>query len=252
MRLSPRILFVSMKFKLKYLVAIYISLLVLCVTQLSFSVESVFYVKPQVLSNVESQYGEEAKLRVLEWQTLVRRDATDLSLEELKKLERANNFFNQVRWLTDISHWGEDDYWATPIETLASNGGDCEDFSIGKYFSLENVDLPIEKLRITYVKALEYNQAHMVLAYYDTPGSEPLILDNINKTVLPASQRSDLLPIYSFDAKNIWLARDRGRKLKSDSMVNLPKWRGVNERLGFGLQPVGSVDSSESRAIESH
>jgi len=194
---------------------------------------AVFHIRDDVLASVESTYGAEAKQRVVGWQTLVRRDVLDSDLSELDKLANANDFFNQVEWLSDIVHWGQDDYWATPVETLASNAGDCEDFSIGKYFSLENVALPAEKLRITYVKALDYNQAHMVLAYYETPSSEPLILDNINKTILPASERTDLLPIYSFDAKSIWLAQNRGRKLKSDSMSSLPKWRNVNERLGF-------------------
>lgn len=220
----------------------------LLVSSLSVAAEWVFHIKPKVLNDVETQYGVDAKNRVLNWQTLVRRDARDASLAELQKLVHANDFFNQIRWVTDIEHWGEDDYWATPVETLASNGGDCEDFSVAKYFSLENVALPVEKLRITYVKALEYNQAHMVLAYYETPSSEPLILDNINATVLPASQRQDLLPIYSFDAKNIWLARDRGRKLKSDSMVNLPQWKGVNERLGFELKPLAQNTSSKGES----
>ena len=200
-------------------------LLVFCNVAPAFTSEKVFYVRPEVLQQVSEEYGAEAERRVLDWQALVRRDLNDIALEDLVKLEHANTFFNQVRWISDIEHWGEDDYWAAPIETLASDGGDCEDFSIGKYFSLESAALPVEKLRITYVKAIELNQAHMVLAYYETPGAEPLILDNINKTVLPASQRADLLPIYSFDAKNIWLARDRGRKLKSDSKVNLVVYR---------------------------
>jgi len=195
--------------------------------------ESQFYIRSDVLESVEKQYGAEAHQRVLNWQDLVQLDGINTELTHLDKLARANDFFNQVEWVTDIAHWGQDDYWATPIETLASNGGDCEDFSIGKYFSLKNVALPVEKLRITYVKALEYNQAHMVLAYYETPSAEPLILDNINKTILPASSRTDLLPIYSFDAKSIWLAQNRGRKLAADSMSSLPKWKGVNERLGF-------------------
>ncbi|GAA5316039.1 MAG: hypothetical protein AseanaTS_12440 [Candidatus Pelagadaptatus aseana] len=71
----------------------------------------------------------------------------------------------------------------------------------------------------------------MVLAYYPSPEAEPLILDNINKKVLPASQRKDLLPVYSFNAKNLWLAKARNKRLKADSQKNLPQWRQVNERM---------------------
>jgi len=63
--------------------------------------------------------------------------------------------------------------------SLASNGADCEDFSIAKYFALKELGVPIQRLRITYVKAVRLNQAHMVLAYYPEPDAVPLILDNL-------------------------------------------------------------------------
>ena len=191
---------------------------------------------PEVLlDNVEKRYGESARVRVSTWEELVVAGRADVGLSDKDKMIRANDYFNQVEWLSDKEHWGVEDYWATPIETLASNGGDCEDFSIGKYISLKNMNLDESKLRITYVKSLTFNQAHMVLAYYETPDAEPLILDNINKSILPASQRNDLLPIYSFSGNSIWLAQERGRKLKADSMVSLPQWRSVNERMDLEL-----------------
>lgn len=189
-----------------------------------------FKIDERVFAIVLSKYGESGSARVKGWEKLVREESAN-SGPDKTRLKRANDYFNQVRWLSDLDHWGVEDYWATPVETLASNGGDCEDFSIGKYFSLMESDFDPEKLRITYVKSLTHNQAHMVLAYYATPSAEPLILDNINSKVLPASQRKDLLPIYSFNGESIWLAKDRGRKLKGSSQVSLPQWREVNERL---------------------
>ena len=56
-------------------------------------------------------------------------------------------------WISDDEHWGKRDYWATPIEMLATNGGDCEDFSIAKYLTLTQLRVPSDKLRITYVRA---------------------------------------------------------------------------------------------------
>ncbi|MBI4206399.1 MAG: transglutaminase-like cysteine peptidase [Betaproteobacteria bacterium] len=109
--------------------------------------------------------------------------------------------------MDDIIHWGKEDYWATPIEFLSTNAGDCEDFSIAKYFTLRALGVPDDRLRLTYVKELvQYNQAHMVVAYFPSPDAEPLVLDNINKTIQPASARSDLLPVYSFNGSNLWLA----------------------------------------------
>ncbi|MDN3639350.1 transglutaminase-like cysteine peptidase [Simiduia curdlanivorans] len=189
-----------------------------------------FGVTPALLTWVQLQWGEAARARVEAWPQSMQE--TNVSQpDELEKLRRANDFFNQVRWLSDQEHWAKEDYWATPIETLATNAGDCEDFSIGKYFTLHHTQLDPNKLRITYVKALEYNQAHMVLAYYPSPSAEPLILDNINKTILPASQRTDLFPIYSFNGDGLWLAKSRDKKLTGDSEKSLPQWREVNERM---------------------
>jgi len=95
------------------------------------------------------------------------------------------------------------DYWATPAESVASNGGDCEDFSIAKYFLLKELGVPIARLRLVYVKALRLNQAHMVLAYYAAPDAVPLVLDNLEESVRPATERTDLVPVYTFNDEEV-------------------------------------------------
>ncbi len=185
----------------------------------------------KVFEYIERKYDRKARQRVEGWQSLMLSTNRAGTMNDHEKSISANDFFNKIDWVSDSDHWGKEDYWATPIETLATNGGDCEDFSIGKYFTLSETGVDTEKIRITYVKALDYNQAHMVLAYYPSPEAEPLILDNINKTILPASQRTDLLPIYSFNGEGLWLAKARGRKLKANSQQSLPQWGEVNKRL---------------------
>ncbi|MFH4681347.1 transglutaminase-like cysteine peptidase [Vibrio diabolicus] len=156
------------------------------------------------VNTVTAVYGERAGLRVNTW-----RKNLDLfkQLETHEQLAGVNDFFNQLYFVDDIKLWGKTDYWATPLEFLGSNAGDCEDFTIAKYFSLLELGIPDSKMRLIYVKAIELNQFHMVLAYYPTPSSEPLILDNINPDIVRASKRSDLLPIYSFNGTNLWLMK---------------------------------------------
>jgi predicted transglutaminase-like cysteine proteinase len=198
---------------------------------LSFIVaSSSFAFSQDLLNGVEQRYGSAARTRVVAWQQLMV-DIIDSKKDELAKIKQANDFFNRVKWVSDQQHWGIEDYWATPIETLATNAGDCEDFSVGKYFTLQNTHFDIDKIRITYVKAIELNQAHMVLAYYATPDAEPLILDNINKSILPASERKDLLPIYSFNGKSLWLARASSREIPINVKKTLPQWSELNERI---------------------
>jgi len=144
--------------------------------------------------------------RIADWQALMqeKRDSP-----ELEKLESVNTFFNQLEFVDDLHHWGKEDYWSTPQEMLASNGGDCEDFATAKYFTLRQLDIPDEKMRLTYVKALKLKQPHMVLGYYVEPDADPLILDSLVKKILSASERPDLIPIYSFNAQGLWLAKKK-------------------------------------------
>ena len=144
-------------------------------------------------------------------------------------LERVNRFVNRsVSFVSDQHAWGQQDYWATPAQTLGRGMGDCEDFAIAKYFSLVSLGVPSEKLRLTFVKALKQNQAHMVLTYYANPNAEPLILDNLDPAIRPASERSDLLPVYSFNDLGVFLAKAPQRISQPPQF--LARWNELTER----------------------
>ncbi|MBY0579301.1 MAG: transglutaminase-like cysteine peptidase [Burkholderiales bacterium] len=185
----------------------------------------------RLIAYVGKKYGQEAKQRVLEWQKVMEKGK---NAPVPDKLRLANDFFNRVTFVSDLEHWGKEDYWATPVEMLATNGGDCEDFAIGKYFTLLAMGVPMERLRITYVRALQFNpvnQAHMVLAYYATPDADPLILDNLDKTIWPGSQRDDLMPIYSFNGGGLWLAKERGEGRQVGKADRIGFWNEMIERM---------------------
>jgi len=156
---------------------------------------------------IEKKYGSLAVARIKAALKLINKIDP---LTEREKLDEVNRFVNKVRFTSDQVAWGKKDYWAKPVEFLGRDKGDCEDFVITKYFMLRKAGVPEEKLFFTYVKALRLNQAHMVLSYYETPKSVPLILDNLNFKVLPASKRNDLAFVYSFNAKKLYLNRQRG------------------------------------------
>ncbi|WP_334018587.1 transglutaminase-like cysteine peptidase [Alteromonas sp. S015] len=159
----------------------------------------------------EKKYGILAKKRVLAWSELINKNK---KLTTDDQLYEVNNFFNEVPYYTDKEHWGKSDYWATPIEMLGTNGGDCEDYVIAKYFSLRALGIPDSKMRMMFVTALRQNQAHMVLAFYPEPNAIPLILDNINPRILPANKRPDLRPVYSFNGEGLYKAKAEGRGTK--------------------------------------
>lgn len=193
-------------------------------------------VTPGLIKHMVGLFGEEAKVRLNAWQSTIHsyRLPEEQYWEKLSgNTEReiqqgVNNFFNRLPFISDLKHWGVEDYWATPAEFMASNGGDCEDFTIAKYFAMKEIGVPITQLRMTYVKATSLNQAHMVLAYYPTPDAEPLILDNLEDSIRPASERPDLIPVYSFNDDDVWLAKT-GSRAGSPTQIRL--WRGLLEKL---------------------
>jgi len=192
----------------------------------------IFQLDPATIARAEREYGPEAGRRLLAWQTLIQ---TQRDVDEREKLRRVNRFFNQLAFIDDAIHWHKKDYWATPVEFLASGGGDCEDFALAKYFTLKFMGVSEEKMNMTYVKALRLNQAHMVLTYYPTPGAEPLILDNLVADIEPASKRTDLLPVYSFNGVGLWLAKQRGQGKLVGNSDRLKRWRELLERMPGAL-----------------
>lgn len=186
------------------------------------------------LSSLANQrYGQEAYKNIVELNQLV---IHLKSASDIEKLKNVNDFFNRkIRFTDDAELWEQSDYWATPLETIGKLAGDCEDFSIAKYVLLKTLNLPDDKLRLTYVRAeivdhdIHSARAHMVLSYYSTPQSEPLILDNLIPEIMPASKRKDLAPIFNFNSKGLWVGSST--KSKGDATTHLSRWRDVLSRI---------------------
>jgi len=195
----------------------------------AFTVSAQLEISAILLDKIQQKFGVEAVTRVEQWQSLMK---TAKTLPEKEKLRRVNQFFNQrIEFVDDIYLWGVKDYWATPIELLARGAGDCEDYSIAKYFTLKELGVSEKKMRITYVKALKLRQAHMVLTYFETPRAVPMVLDNLIPTIKPATERKDLLPVYSFNGSGLWLAKARGAGKKVGSSSRLNMWESLKNRM---------------------
>lgn len=183
-----------------------------------------------IMRKAELRYGSlgSALERLMEWRDLL---GSDQRMPELEKLRMVNLHFNrQLLFSDDIRIWGQRDYWATPVEALVKGAADCEDYALAKYFSLRQLGVPASKLRITYVKALRLNQAHMVLTYYSSPKAEPLVLDNLINEILPARQRDDLLPVYAFNAEGVYLVKQQGLERTSDTK-RLSRWQDLLRKM---------------------
>lgn len=178
---------------------------------------------PGLLRYMETRFGSAGRQHLANWQ----RDESALHARPVDMpgaaLDAVNRLANRVPAAGDLEHWGQDEYWATPAEFVASNGGDCEDYAIAKYVALRSAGVPAGNLRMIYVKALTAQRIenHMVLAWYSSPGAEPLILDNLDPRVRPASERHDLVPVYSFNDE------DTGR----EGVTMVRRWRDLQQRI---------------------
>ncbi len=174
----------------------------------------------------QARYGQQGVSGLSQWLAMLREAAAKPTAQQLQMV---NDFWNRmILGSEDRNIWGQADYWATPLETLGKRGGDCEDFVIGKYFSLVHLGIDPEKLRLVYVRANigGASVAHMVLGYYETPGAEPLVLDNLMGSILPAGQRRDLQPVFSFNAQGVYVAGS-----KSAPVSQISRWQGLLSRM---------------------
>lgn len=211
------------------------SLLLLSIV-LSVPLQAQFSLSEQLLEKVEKQYNRAARTRIDDWLKLIN-SPVNQQLSDEDKLNLVNDFFNShVMFIDDIKLWKKADYWATPVEMLSIGAGDCEDYSIAKYFTLKELGVAEDKLRITYVKAVTIGQAHMVLTYFKQKRSVPLVLDNLIAEIKPASQRTDLVPVYSFNGTGLWLAKSRGEGQRVGEASRLSLWSELETRMKQELQ----------------
>ena len=78
----------------------------------------------------------------------------------------------------------------------------------------------------------------MVLTYYPSPNAMPLVLDSLMDAIKPANQRTDLLPVYSFNAQGLWLPGANNTKKVGDTK-RLSRWQDVLKKMqaeGFPIE----------------
>jgi predicted transglutaminase-like cysteine proteinase len=132
------------------------------------------------------------------WQQVIRLAGNKSPMEQLKTV---NAFFNQWPYRLDSEAYETSDYWASPDEFL-KRSGDCEDYSIVKYFALKQIGFKAEQMRIVVVRDRIRNVGHAVLAVY--LNETAYILDNLSDLVLPHNRYGHYTPQYSVNGTSRW------------------------------------------------
>lgn len=133
-----------------------------------------------------------------EWQILVD-SIKDRPLEE--QLSAVNAYMNRYQYILDPVNWGVKDYWSSPGEFF-HRFGDCEDYAIAKYLSLQMLGVDPEAMRIIIVMDLNLKVLHAVLGVY--LDDRIFILDNQLAVVVEASKIKHYKPIFSVNESGWW------------------------------------------------
>lgn len=133
------------------------------------------------------------------WCSLIARAAP---LERMDQLVAVNRFFNRMPYRADQEAYGRREYWATPGEFMIRSG-DCEDYSIAKYFALRELGFSEDKMRIVVLRDNFRGTGHAVLAVY--VDSDILILDSMSNSILSHTRYKYYIPQYSMNETKQWV-----------------------------------------------
>jgi len=181
---------------------------------------------PEVFAYVKENFGEDAEKRMRYLNKLILKNRDKPVME---KLRLANTTLNQFPWIADQRQWKKSDFWATPLQMIASFGGDCEDIAIAKFAMLRHLGIPRDQLYLAYVRIKNTHQSHMVLLYKDRPKiafnqAKIYVLDNNDPKVKIASQRTDLTGVYILDPDGgVYLINDQGDRRSVGQRLNIKK-----------------------------
>jgi predicted transglutaminase-like cysteine proteinase len=111
-------------------------------------------------------------------------------------LNRAVNM--SVKPASDWVQYGDADYWASPLQTLGSGNGDCEDYAIVKYVALRAVGVEDANLRLVIVQDDKRRTQHAVVAVrYE---QQWLILDNLTMAIITAEDARNYRPLFTLNS----------------------------------------------------
>jgi predicted transglutaminase-like cysteine proteinase len=116
----------------------------------------------------------------------------------LGEINRAINL--SIRPMSDLAQYGVEDYWASPLASLGSGAGDCEDYAIAKYVALEESGIAPADLQLEIVRDVEHQATHAVVAVHYN--AEWLILDNRTLRIINAEE-THYYPLLALDHEGV-------------------------------------------------
>ncbi len=120
------------------------------------------------------------------------------------RAEIINRGVNQaVRYVSDDQQHGLPDVWSSPLQTLRSGLGDCEDYAIAKYALLLAAGTPESDLKLLLVRDLAVRQDHAVVAV--RLEGKWFVLDNRRAALMEGRDLQSFMPLFAIDHRGVSL-----------------------------------------------
>jgi len=148
------------------------------------------------------------------WHKIIRQ-ASQLSRPQ--QLKAVNQFFNRWPYKYDLEAYQRREYWATPREFM-TRSGDCEDYSIAKFFALRQLGFSNDELRIVVLWDEIRGLGHAVLVHYT--GSDILVLDSLSDFIVSHRRFQHYIPQVSINETSRWAHVTRGKEIPTVATRN--------------------------------
>ena len=103
--------------------------------------------------------------------------------------------------MSDLAQWGVADRWSSPLQTLTTGRGDCEDYAIAKYVALTQAGVSEDDVKLVIVRNLATGEDHAVVAA--RLDDKWIVLDNRRLTLLQDMEMEGVLPLFVLDHEGV-------------------------------------------------
>lgn len=118
---------------------------------------------------------------------------------QIAEINRTINL--NIRPMDDLTLYGVNERWTTPLVTFANGAGDCEDYAIAKYVALRQVGIPEGDLRLVVVYDRNAKEHHAVASV--RYGGRWLVLDNRSLAIHQDAEIAHFDPMFTLDSQSV-------------------------------------------------
>ena len=106
-----------------------------------------------------------------------------------------------IRPMSDLAQYGQIDVWSSPLVTLTTGAGDCEDYAIAKFVALQQAGISPDDLRIVVMRDTIHGEDHAVAAA--RLDGHWLTLDNGRMAMVEDANVRNFRPIFLIDQDGV-------------------------------------------------